>query len=305
MSTPATVVSPLAVPEILRRPEAGPPPRLVEYHFDPGAGALWSYLKPDAPAWFTPALLAELAQTRRLIAGREQVEIRHFDPGKLRFHVMASRIPEIFSLGGDLGHFLELIRSGRRAALEGYARAALDLVYSMATGHGRDVITLALVRGRAMGGGFEAALAADVLVAEQPATFGFPETLFNMFPGMGAYALLRRRLAHAEAERLVLSGRTYTAADLHELGVVDVLTEAGEGERAVHDYIKRSHARQRGQVAWRRALRAAHPIDLRRMLRILDAWLDAAFALESRDMEVMALLQESQMRYAPEARASA
>jgi DSF synthase len=50
----------------------------------------------------------------------------------------------------------------------------------------RDVTTIALVQGDALGGGFETALSSNVLIAERSAKLGFPEILFNLFPGMGA-----------------------------------------------------------------------------------------------------------------------
>ena len=54
-----------------------------------------------------------------------------------------------------------------------------------------------------MGGGFEAALAGDVVVAERQSSMGFPEVLFNMFPGMGGHTLLLQRLPSKRAEQLL------------------------------------------------------------------------------------------------------
>ena len=50
------------------------------------------------------------------------------------------------------------------------------------------------MQGECLGGGFEAALSSDVIVAEKSARFGFPEILFNLFPGMGAYSFLERKI---------------------------------------------------------------------------------------------------------------
>jgi len=57
-------------------------------------------------------------------------------------------------------------------------------------------------------------------VAEKNAKMGLPEIMFNLFPGMGAYHLLCRRLPAVKAEQLILSGHTYSADELHEMGVV-------------------------------------------------------------------------------------
>ena len=62
---------------------------------------------------------------------------------------------------------------------------------------------------------------------------GLPEILFNLFPGMGAYSLLARRIGLRAAEELILSGKVLPAAKLHEMGIVDVLAKDGEGEAAV------------------------------------------------------------------------
>ncbi len=64
------------------------------------------------------------------------------------------------------------------------------------------------MQGAALGGGFEALLSFDYIVAEQDATFGLPEILFGLFPGMGAHALLSRKLGSAQADRLIVSNRT-------------------------------------------------------------------------------------------------
>ena len=58
-----------------------------------------------------------------------------------------------------------------------------------------------------MGGGFEAALAGNVLVAERGTRLGFPEVLFGLFPGMGAYTLLRRRVDAVTAEKIILNAK--------------------------------------------------------------------------------------------------
>ncbi len=50
---------------------------------------------------------------------------------------------------------------------------------------GLPFVTVALVEGDALGGGFEAALSCDVIVATPQAKFGFPEVLFHLFPAWG------------------------------------------------------------------------------------------------------------------------
>lgn len=141
------------------------------------------------------------------------------------------------SLGGDLRLFRDLIARRDRHGLELYSRKATDAIFHHAA-NSADVMTFSLVQGTAMGGGFEATLAGNVVVAERGARLGFPEVLFGLFPGMGAYTLLRRRVDCATA-KIILGAKNYTAEELHRMGIVDVLCEPGEGEHAVYSYISR------------------------------------------------------------------
>ena len=160
-------------------------------------------------------------------------------------------------MGGDLAFFADRIRAQDRAALAAYARACIEVVYNNATALDLPIVTIALVQGDALGGGFEAALSCHVVVAEKRAKMGLPEILFNLFPGMGAYSLLARKLDPARAERMILSGRVYEAAELHDMGLVDLLAEDGEGEDVVRHYIARNarrHGAQRSLCEVRRRL---------------------------------------------------
>ena len=99
--------------------------------------------------------------------------------------------------------------------------------------------SIALVQGDALGGGFEAALSATVLIAEESSRMGFPEILFNLFPGMGAFSFLSRKIGRRAAEEMITSGTIYSARQLYDMGVIDVLTPDGTGEAAVHGFIRK------------------------------------------------------------------
>src|SRR5260221_14556362 len=124
-----------------------------------------------------------------------------------------------------------LIKARDRDALAHYAAMCLDNLYPRIHNYSCPTLTtISLVQGDALGGGFECALTSDVIIAEESAHMGLPEMLFNLFPGMGAYSLLSRRVGTREAERMIQSGRVMTARKLHEIGIVDVLAKDGEGE---------------------------------------------------------------------------
>ena len=67
---------------------------------------------------------------------------------------------------------------------------------------------------------------------------GLPEVLFGLFPGMGAYSFLCKRVPPHLAEKIMLEGNVYTSDEMHRMGVVDVLVPKGEGEAAVQELIR-------------------------------------------------------------------
>ncbi len=288
-SSPAT--------EIRRaEPAFGATARLYQTHYDATYGVYWVTLGAHAPVRFTPALLAALRHGQHEIAARVRAEIARGEEQRLRYQVFSSRIPGVFSLGGDLALFRKLIDRRDRDALLRYARECIDLVYTTAVSYELPITTINLVQGQALGGGLECALAANVVIAERRARFGLPEVLFNLFPGMGAYQLLCRRLPPARAEQLILSGRTHTAEELHDMGLIDVLVDDGAGEAAVQHYIRMHQRRQRAELALRRAVHQTTPLDYQMMLRTTEVWADAALDLGARDLELLDYLVRSQQR---------
>lgn len=86
---------------------------------------------------------------------------------------------------------------------------------------------IAAVRGQCLGGGFELALACDLIIAEESAQFGLPEIKLGVFPPAGA-ALLPVRAGAGRAAELVLTGNTWTAQQALAAGVVHRIAPAGE-----------------------------------------------------------------------------
>jgi enoyl-CoA hydratase/carnithine racemase len=90
------------------------------------------------------------------------------------------------------------------------------------------VTTIGALHGVCFGGGFELALACDVLVADRTTRFGFPELRLGIIPCFGGIPRLRREVPNAVVRDLVLTGRTFSAKRAHELGLVSQLVAAGE-----------------------------------------------------------------------------
>jgi DSF synthase len=214
----------------------------------------------------------------------------------LRYLVLGSRFPGVYSLGGDLKRFASWIRSRDRAALVHYGRACVHILHRNLMGLNLPVVTIALVEGDALGGGFEAVLSFNVVVAEKGTRFGFPENLFGLFPGMGAHSLLSRRIGANRTEAMILGGATFTAEEMHEAGIVHVLAEPGEGAAAVRRYIARHARRHSGELAVYRAAREVNPVPIEELERIVEIWADAALCLRDKDLRVMERLAAAQDR---------
>ena len=95
-----------------------------------------------------------------------------------------------------------------------------------------DCVTVAAVRGMALGGGFELALACDMIVAEEGATFGVPEIWLGRFPAVAA-AVLPRHITPQKAYEIVLSGEPITAIEAQQMGLVNALAARGKMEETV------------------------------------------------------------------------
>lgn len=267
-----------------------------ELDYDADEKILFCHFAFTGRPCFTNAVLREAQTIQRMVAGFFGDRFAAAAP--VRYIVLGSRMPGVWNLGGDLDLLLMLIRNRDRAMLRRYAHVCCEVGYTNATGLGFDlpIVSVSLVQGDALGGGFEAVLSSDLIIAERGAKFGLPEILFNLFPGMGAYTFLSRRIAPGLAERLIMSGEVYTAEQLHALGAIDVLAADGQGVSALYDVVGRGGRRHAAQLALYRARRLAHPISFEEMAKIADLWVDAASKLDEVGLRKMERLVAAQQR---------
>lgn len=266
----------------------------VEY--DPELKLSALYMAPPFRPCFTPELLEDIRVWQLQVKNAVQAAIAADQPIPVKYAVGASSVPGFFNLGGDLGLFVELIRTRNKGKLLEYATACIDVGYNTAVNFEVPVTTIALVQGNALGGGFESALSANVIVAERGVQMGFPEVLFNLFPGMGAYSFLSRRVSPAIAERMILSGNLYSAEELHELGVVTVLAEPGQGYEALRDYIRQTEKRSHAQELLRSVRTKWNRVPYEELLDITRLWVDCALRLSERELKTMERLVRAQNR---------
>jgi DSF synthase len=265
--------------------------------FEPANATVWAYFNQKGVACYSLGLLKDMcAHDERLAADGGRITIEG-ESHEVNYYVTSSRTPGVFNLGGDLALFVLLIKTREREALAHYAKLCIDVQYPRSQSFFSPALTsISLLQGDALGGGFECALASDVIVAEESARLGFPEILFNLFPGMGAYSLLARRIGMRAAEELILSGNVLPAAKLHEMGVVDVLAKDGEGPTAVRKWIAANAKRRNGMQATFAARKLVNPVTRKELDSIADVWVDAAFRLGDRDLKMMSRIVRAQMR---------
>jgi enoyl-CoA hydratase/carnithine racemase len=89
-------------------------------------------------------------------------------------------------------------------------------------------VTIAAVHGVCFGGGFELALACDIIIADKMARFAFPELRLGLIPGFGGIPRLKRDLGNAFVRDLLLTGRSVNAARAQGVGLVAQLAAEGE-----------------------------------------------------------------------------
>ena len=265
----------------------------VRTRFDEEFGVMTYYMNPEPRPCFNKICMTELHQSQSNLEKMQGEVIANGRLHQANYLVLASDVPGIFNLGGDLSVFADLIRTKARDHLLGYAKLCVNNVWTFYNMQA-PVTTISLVQGQAMGGGFEAAIAAHVMVAEKSALMGMPEVMFNLFPGMGALSFLSRKIGMPAAEKMVRSGKIYTGEELYQMGVVDVLAEDGQGEYALNNYIKKNHRSLNSFQAINRAKQRVNPLTLDELHDIVEIWVDAALRLDERNLKVMERLVRAQ-----------
>jgi DSF synthase len=271
-------------------------------HEDAAAGTYWCRMHarsfPNDSAYrpcFSTTLLKELREFQLRTAEAMRRPLQVAQQRTIR-HVVLASAADVFNLGGDLDLFCRLIRLQDRATLMAYARQCVEVAYGFHRHLNEDAHTIALVQGDALGGGFEAALCCQTIVAESGVGMGFPEVLFDLFPGMGAYSFLCKRINPQLAQRMMLDGRVYSSDELHRLGIVDVLVPRGEGVSAVEDVIRRNQRIGHARVAMNRVQDACQPVSFEELMTVTGIWVDTAMQLGDKSLRTMERLVRAQLR---------
>jgi DSF synthase len=216
--------------------------------------------------------------------------------GLVKHFVMTSDVPGVFNFGGDLSLFVLLIRARDHESLRLYGRRCVDLLWWMETAAQLGVHTTVLVQGDTLGGGLESVLPFHKVIFERSAQAGFPEVLFNSFPGMGAWNFTIRKAGFAIANEMILSGKLYTAQQLYDYHLVDMVVDDGQGEEAIEEALRSVHPRLRGTLAALQARSVAAPVTYESLMSIVERWTANSLNLTERDLKLMERLARAQVR---------
>lgn len=267
----------------------------LDVEYDAVTQAIWMKYKASAPHFYPLEMFLEILDVRESVRALFDSGLVRHTP--VRYFVIGSNKDAIFSLGGDLAMFTDLIKAQKRDVLRRYAHVCIDVMYGLSSGFSLPIVTLSAVHGQCLGGGFEGVLVTDFLIAEETAKFGVPEVAFNTFPGMGAVTLLTRRVGSAMSEQIISSGAAYSGTQMHELGIVDVLSP----DRAIRKTAD-AWMLEGGEDRWRRrcaladARRRCFPVTNEELLRIVDLWVDCCFSITDQDFRHMSRLVAAQKR---------
>lgn len=265
----------------------------LDAYYEEERHTMWMMLRAGPRPSFNHALIEEIMNLS-YAAQRAGLPID--------FWVTGSLVPTIFNAGGDLNFFVESIRNGRRENLRAYARACVDCIHAAARGFDTGAVTIAMVEGSALGGGFEAALAHHFLLAQNNARMGFPEIAFNLFPGMGGYSLVARRAGMRLAEELICEGESHTAEWFETRGLVDRLFQPGDGYRATRTFIDTLRPKLNGVRAMLKARQRVMQLTRAELMDITEEWVDFAFTIEEKDLAYMERLVQVQNRHSSQLR---
>ena len=225
-----------------------------------------------------PRLTAEMADSfLRLAAHARSAWGREYPAADqpVKFLILRSDTPSVFSTGGDLPSILRWVEAGDWDSLRTYFHAGTRCFHDLADGFGACIVTVAATSGMVYGGGLEAARACDFIVSDETVRIGFPEWRFGVFPGNGAFSLVGLRHGEPLLKRLVLDGDYLDAGEALQVGLLEKVVRKGGADEAARDLVAKMSVRHVACVALRRSMQRLHGLSVDRMLAETDQYLSA------------------------------
>src|SRR6478609_12134899 len=149
------------------RPSIGKPYKQLVVEYDSETKAVWTHLNPTGTPCFNLGLLNDLIDNHKFFVANSGKALYEEKLEEIDYFVGASKTEHVFNYGGDLALFVLLIKSRDRQALLHYAKMCIDCLHGRLNSYGTNAVTISLIQGDALGGGFESALSSNVLIAEE------------------------------------------------------------------------------------------------------------------------------------------
>ncbi len=242
-----------------------------------------------------PKLCFSVGLVDEILAWQEEMKRENYK--NYKYIIVSSIVPEVFNLGGDLEHFVHCIETSDKEQLREYAYKCVDCVYNFVKTPNH-VTSICVIEGSALGGGLEAALTADIVIAEEDSKLGFPEVKFNLFPGMGGYHLVTAKANEKLALEMIRKGKIYTPRELHKEGLVDFVTENGNGHKLAKKIISdlEKGANPAALTEKIRQFKDSPLLNREDLIETVDEWIDKAFEVSRTDIKTMKKLVAAQQK---------
>ena len=147
--------------------------------------------------------------------------------------IIYSKLKPGFCAGADLRELYQQSQTMDKAEAVKGVRDFLERIHRVLNLiDAAPLTTIAAVHGVTFGGGFELALACDLIIADKMARFCFPELRLGLIPGFGGIPRLKRDLGNAVVRDLLLTGRSFNATKAQQIGLVSQAVGEGEALRA-------------------------------------------------------------------------
>lgn len=194
-----------------------------------------------------------------------------------------------FVAGGDIKEFPDWMGKGEKYA----EMKSLKLQKPLNQIEHLSKPTIAAINGLALGGGCELALACDLRVIEEQVSIGLPEITLGLFPGAGGTQRLPRLIGEGKAKEMMFTGKSITAKEAKEIGLVNYITPQGKAlnkaEKIAEDISKFSLP---ALSYMKRAIREGTAVSLQKGLEIEARYFGKVFQTENVKEGVKAFIEK-------------
>lgn len=174
-----------------------------------------------------------------------------------------------FCAGADIASYVD--PGANLDRLEAFTRSARRLCRMLEE---LPAVVVAAVEGPCLGGGFELALASDLIIADPGARFGLPEARLGLIPGWGGTQRLTRAIGSRRSRAMILGATLLDASTAHDLGLVAELAPDGGLTEGLDGLVARlAEGSPLAMVSAKRAIIAVEP-----------AWPDAGAEVETTEL---------------------